>query len=183
MIYLDDSNTLCSIIEGIYLSEKFSDRFKNSNILICPNNTKYVTGKTIIINHNNYPKNKIEELYFNGCTIISRVKLDYDLDYVKFCPYIVFPEMNIMWNGLTIDVSDLDSISEIEKKLEDSIIFDITENNLCFPKLTGIEKNLILDTDGNITCLGWLLHQVGINIDKNSVFKDLDLIKTKKMLL
>ena len=183
MIYLDDNNTLCSIIEGIYLSEKFSDRFKNSNTIVCPDNTKYITGKTVIINHNNYPREKIEELNLNGCTVISRVELDYGLDFVKFCPYILYPEMNIMWNGLTIDVLGINSISDIEKKLEDSIIFDISTNKLCFPKLQNIESDLILDKKGNITCIGWLMHQIGINVDKDAVFKDLDLIKTKKMLL
>ena len=183
MVYLDDNNALISIIEGIYLSERFSDRFKNSNILVCPDSTKYVTGKVIIVNHNNYPKEKIEELHSNGCTIISRINLNYDLDYVKFYPYLLYPVMNVMWNGLNIDISGINSISEIERKLEDSIIFDINDNKLCFPKLSNINKNLVLDQYGNLSCLGWLMHQIGINMDKNAIFQDLDLLKTKKTLL
>lgn len=183
MIYLDDSNTLCSIIEGIYLSEKFSDRFKNSNILVSPDNTKYVTGKTIIINTNSYPQNKIQELIDNMCSIISRVDLGYDIEEIKFCPYILYPETNVMWNGLIIDISEINNIFDLEKKLEDSIIFDISTNKLCFPKLTNINSDLIKDLNGNLTCLGWLMHQVGINTDKNTVFQNLDLLKTRKTLL
>lgn len=183
MIYLDDNNTLYSIIEGIYLSEKFSNRFKNSNIFVCPENTKYVTGKTIIINHNFYPIEKVKELHSNGCNIISRVKLEYDLDYVKFCPYLIYPETNVMWNGLVIDITELDNISSIEQRLEDCIIFDTTTSKLCFPKLTGIKNDLVKDSQDNITCLGWLMHQVGINVSKDAIFKDLDLLKTKKTLL
>ena len=57
MIYFDDgeNNTLYSIIESIYLEERFSDRLSNSSILVCPENTKYVIGKTVIINNTEYP--------------------------------------------------------------------------------------------------------------------------------
>ena len=110
-------------------------------------------------------------------------KLEYDLDYVKFCPYLIYPETNVMWNGLVIDITGLDNISSIEQRLEDCIIFDTATSKLCFPKLTGIKNDLVKDSQDNITCLGWLMHQVGINVSKDAIFKDLDLLKTKKTLL
>lgn len=181
MVYLDDreDNALYSIIEGIYLSERFDVRFKNSNILVCPDRTKYVIGKTIIINSNNYPIDKCIELFNNGCTIISRVK--YDLDFVNYQPYLLYPEPNIMWNGMSISAKDLDII-EITRKLEESIIFNMSEGKLYFPKLLNLDNKLLYSEEGDLTALGWLMHQVGINVSKNSLFQDLDLLKTCKTL-
>lgn len=181
MIYLDDreDNTLYSIIEGIYLSERFDTRFKNSNILVCPDHTKYVVGKTIIINQPNYSIEKCKELHKNNCTIISRVKLD--LDFIKYHPYLIYPEPNIMWNGMYVSVEGLDIIG-ITKKLEDSIIFDASLSKLYFPKLLDVSESLLYSSSGDLTALGWLMHQVGINVVKDSKFQDLDLLKTRKML-
>lgn len=181
MIYLDDSedNTLYSIIEGIYLSERFDTRFKNSNILVCPDHTKYVVGKTIIINRRDYPIEKCIELHKNGCNIISRLRVDSDI--INYQPYILFPEPNIMWNGMSIDVKGLDILG-ITKKLEDSIIFDMSITKLYFPKLINLSDELLYGYNKELTSLGWLMHQVGINVDKNSKFQDLDLLKTCKTL-
>jgi len=184
MIYLDDSieNTLYCISEGMYLGEKFSDRFGNSDILINPLSIKYVTGKCIIINQPNYPKENIDILRSNGGnTIISRVKLDYMPEDVEFDPYEIQVELSVMWNGMYICVNNLD-INEITQKLENSIIFSEDRTELYFPKLLNIKEELIRDSEGNITALGWLLHQVGINTAKNSVFQDLDALKIQKIL-
>lgn len=182
MIFLDDSvdNTLCCIAEGIYLGEKFSDRYGNSDIIINPSNVKYITGKIIIINRSDYPKELYDILKSNGGNnIISRVKLDY-IDLSELDPYQIQVEFRVMWNGVYVDVADL-NISEITQKLEDCIIFNSDKGELYFPKLLNIRKELLKDEEGNITSLGWLMHQVGINVT-NSVFQDLDVLKMKKLL-
>ena len=52
---------------------------------------------------------------------------------------------------------------------------------LYFPKIYEItSENRVMDDYGNLSCLGWVLHQVGMNLDKNTRFFDLDVIKTKK---
>ena len=179
MIYLDDSsdNTLYSIIESIYLGEKLSDRLGNSKILVCPGNTKYIVGKTVVINHQGYPKECIETLLTNGCKIISRV--DLGIPGVDFQPYILRPDFKVMWNGISLDVSGYTKVDDILDFLEDKIIY--LESELYFPKLLGLCDSLIKDDSGNLTALGWLMHQVGLNT-VDSCFCDLDLIKTKKLL-
>ena len=47
----------------------------------------------------------------------------------------------------------------------------------------GVDRTELIDTKGNLTTLGWLLQQVGINVDQETKYKDLDLIKTKKLLI
>ena len=183
MIYFDEleDNTLYSIIEGIYLSEKFSERLSNSEVIVCPNNIKYIIGKTVIINKSNYTIDLVLGLLNNNCKIISRVFINHP--EVDFQPYIIRPDFGVMWNGMIIDVSDLD-IGEITKTLENRIIFNLEDDSvLYFPKLVGLKKNLLFDEKFNITGLGWLMHQVGINIKDDIEFLDLDLLKTKKLLV
>ena len=185
MIYFDETedNTLNSIVEGIYLSEKFSDRIGNSDIIVCPYNIKYIINKTIIINRSDYPRSNIQKLLDNGCNIISRVDLGNLTDCVDFQPYIIRPDFGVMWNGMVVDVSGLTELYEILQSLEDRIIFNPEKDLvLYFPKLTGLDKKFILDDNSNLTALGWLMHQVGINT-KESDFLDIDLLKTKKLLI
>lgn len=190
MIYLDDNinNTLPSIIEGLYLDERFSDRFSNSDILVCPEYTKYITGKTIIINRSNYSKDLCSKLIENGNEVISRIHLDYlDELGIEFDPYIIQPYFNVMWNGMYIDVSGLDIIG-ITNKLEGNIIFNPNElNSRCtdyiyFPKLLNLSEDIVKDSSSNLTAFGWLMHQIGINIDKETGFQDMDAIKMMKRL-
>lgn len=181
MVYLDEreNNTLNSIVEGIYLGDKFSDRLGNSNILVNPDHVHYISGKTIIINQPEYPEENFNILRENGCKIISRIKLSYS--GYNFQPYIVHPEFGIMWNGMTIDVSGID-INNLLSYLENCIIFN-SPHELYFPKLIGLDESLLIDSEDNLTSLGWLMHQVGINVSSSSLFQDMDLLKTKKMLL
>lgn len=186
MIYFDDgeSNTLYSIIESIYLEERFSDRLSNSSILVCPENIKYVIGKTVIINNTEYPMEYIPGLLDNGCTIISRIDLTDQDSRIKFHPYIIRPDFGIMWNGMTLEISGLTKASEITKELEDKIILDTSGRSykLYFPKINKLPSDLLYDSKSNLTALGWLMHQVGINTC-DSKFNNLDLLKTKKLLV
>ena len=50
------------------------------------------------------------------------------------------------------------------------------------PKIYGIPKNYLLDNSGNLTILGWAMHQVGINVGNQFIYQDLDLYKTGKIL-
>ena len=184
MIYFDDgeNNTLYSIIESIYLEEGFSNHLSKSSILVCPENIKYVINKTIIINNTEYSMEYISGLLDNGCTIISRI--DLDDSRVIFQPYIIRPDFGIMWNGMTLDAQGLTKSSEIIKELEDKIILDTSEKTykLYFPKIKGLSNELLYDNRSNLTALGWLMHQVGINTC-DSKFTDLDLLKTRKLLV
>lgn len=184
MLYLDDRelNTLPCVCEGIYLGEKFSDRLGNSGIFVCPENINYLTGKTVIINQLWYPEENCKILLDNGCKLISRINLPYISKYpIKFQPYILRPELGVMWNGMLLNVDGI-GLEDLLEKLEGSIIFNLSQSELYFPKLIGLDENLIRDNDNNLTALGWLMHQVGINTSKSSVFQDMDLLKTKKML-
>ena len=185
MIYFDETenNILNSIVEGIYLSEKFSDRIGNSDIVVCPCNIKYIVNKTVIINKLDYPITSIQRLLENGCDIISRVDLGEMMDYIEHQPYIMKPDFGIMWNGMTVDVSDLVDLYEIVQALEDRIVFNPEKDLvLYFPKLIGVNKKFVQDNKSNLTALGWLMHQVGVNT-RESEFLDMDLLKTKKLLV
>ena len=50
------------------------------------------------------------------------------------------------------------------------------------PKVYGIPKEYLLDSSGNMTILGWAMHQVGINVGNQFIYQDLDLYKTGKIL-
>ncbi len=184
MLYLDDCeiNSLYSIIESIYLGEKSSDRLSNSGILVNPDRVNYISGKTVVINHLPYSMELCDILHSNGCSIISRIQLSESRDYIKFQPYYIKPEFRIAWNGMTLDVKDLD-FPEIMESLEDSVILILSEQpEIYFPKLLNLRQDLVYDDSSNLTALGWLMHQVGLNTDKGSKFQDMDLLKTKKML-
>lgn len=183
MLYLDEceNNSLYCIIESIYLGEKLSDRLSNSRILVNPDRVNYISGKTIIINKLSYSLERCDILYANNCTIISRVPLS--RDYIKYQPYQIRPDFSIMWNGVSLDVTDK-SLNEIIELLENNVILDFQEySSLYFPKLIGMSDCLLRDSiSSSLTAFGWLMHQVGINTDSESKFQDMDLLKTKKML-
>ena len=41
---------------------------------------------------------------------------------------------------------------------------------------------IVMDSEGNLTSIGWAMQQVGLNIRTDTIFKDLDILKTKKTL-
>lgn len=179
MIYFNDGN-LCSIVEVIYLEEEF-DLSVSSNIHINPENPTYLIGKTIIINTPLYSPDKIRVLRENRCKIISRVIIpEVEDDSIEILPYILRPCFDVSWNGKEINIGNWNSFLERE---EDEWSFSTSEYKLYFPKILkgGDIQEPYTDEGGNLSWLGWLLQQVGQNIRTDTVFLDLDLLKTKKM--
>ena len=181
MIYFDKIS-LPVIVEAVYLEEEF-DTSVSSNIHINPENPTYLIGKTVIINTPNYSIEKINILKKNRCKIISRVNIFSDSNNsIEISPYILRPCFNVLWNGQEIEINDWDNF--LEEGCGDSWLFKLPQYELYFPKIIGgkcIETEPCTDGGGNLTWLGWLLQQVGVNIREDTVFLDLDLLKTKKM--
>lgn len=172
MIFLDGLN---SIIESIYLNEEISSKPGNSTIFINPGNVKYIIGKIVIISSIDYPSEKIEKLISNNCKIISRISTENPR--VELAPYILRLDFNIMWNGRTIN-----NFETMNKILEDDdCSFDIGSGILYFPKLSYIPQEA-MDNLGNLSSLGWVLQQVGVNVKEDTPFKNLDILKTKKIV-
>ena len=173
MIYFSG---LDSIIESIYLDDNITNKLGTSNIFVNPENVKYIIGKIIIINTCDYPEEKINTLLSNNCKIISRVYINNSK--VDIHPYILKLNFNIMWNGKVIgDYSTLDEILD-----NDECSFNINDNTLYFPKINN-NKLKTKDTFGNLTAIGWVLQQVGVNIKSDTPFINLDIIKTGKVIL
>ena len=172
MIFLDGLN---SIIESIYLGEEISNKLGNSTIFVNPGNVKYVIGKIVIINELNYPSEKIETLLNNNCKLISRVYIDNQ--NIELAPYILKLDFNIMWNGRVLN--NFDTMNKILE--EDDCAFDVSSGVLYFPKMSYIPREAV-DEKGNLSSLGWVLQQTGVNIKEDTPFKNLDILKTKKIV-
>ena len=173
MIYFSG---LDSIIESIYLNDNITNKLGTSNIFVNPENVKYIIGKIIIINTCDYPEEKINALLNNNCKIISRVYINNS--NVDIHPYILKLNLNIMWNGKVIsDYSTLDEILD-----NDECSFNFNDNTLYFPKINN-DKLKTKDDFGNLTSIGWVLQQVGINIKTDTPFVNLDILKTGKIIL
>lgn len=175
MIYLEG---LESVVECIYLNEELDNRVSSCNVFVNPENIKYLTGKTVIINVGDYPKEKIEQLVKNGCRVISRVYTD--IENVEVRPYILRINTNIQWNGRVVtnyvEFTDLlDETNECEFSVDDYVLY--------FPKISSIKPGnpRAMDSYGNLTSIGWALQQVGVNL-VDSAFTDLDIIKTEKIM-
>lgn len=165
-----------SIIECLYLEETINNRTANCNIFVNPESITYLMGRTVIINTCEYSKEDISTLVGNGCKVISRVY--YDVPGINVCPYILKLNERIVWNGRVLDkFMDLGEILE-----EGYCDFDLDNYRLYFPKLIEFtDDTKVQDDYGNLSCLGWVLQQVGVNIKTNTPFVDLDVIKTRKV--
>ena len=180
MIYYDTS--LASVIESIYLDESLDNRIGTCNIIVNPENLTYIFGKTIIISDPDYLWEDAIKLSNQGCRVISRIKTD--IQGIHYQPYIMRVNMSIIWNGETIDLKKeslcmKDILSYLIDDRDQKFKYDIEKRMLYFPKIktdTGI-----LDLHGDLSSLGWALHQVGINVKKDCKFNNLDLIKSGKL--
>lgn len=171
MIYLDG---LDSIIECVYLDESINDKNNLCDIFVNPENIKYLTGKVIIINKCEYGEEKIKLLIENRNKVITRVY--FDTKGVLYRPYILRICKNVNWNGKYFDSWSKDTVWE-------NMEFDMSQYKLYFPKLDPRKGDVkLLDERDNFSSLGWILQQVGVNIIENTPFKDLDLIKTGKII-
>jgi len=172
MIYLDGLN---SIIEGIYLHEELGNELKYCNIFINPQKVKYLIRKTVIINTCEYSIENIKTLADNKCNIISRVFID--SPYVEIRPYILRICPEIMWNGRIIQKP-----IKLEEVLDNNYCdVDLEEFMLYFPKIYNCVDVQTTDNYGNLSSLGWVLQQVGVNICTKTPLTDLDVIKTQKI--
>ena len=164
------------ISEVIYLEEEF-DVSVSSNIHVNPDNPTYVIGKIVIINSLLYPVENIRILQENRCKIISRISIP-EVEDLEVAPYILRPCFDIMWNGKEVK-DPKENWLDSDKNFWEFIVPDY---KLYFPKvITPTYPEPLKDEGDNFTWLGWLLQQVGQNIKEDTVFLDLDLMKTKKM--
>jgi hypothetical protein len=109
----------------------------------------------------------------NGNRVVSRIKTG--IDGVLLQPYIIRISTGIMYNGRTVK----------GKVTEDEILQDycsFPDSVLYFPKLDPSYYD-VLDECGNLTALGWALHQVGVKVRDGLNFPHLDLIKLGKAIL
>jgi hypothetical protein len=167
---------LDSIIETIYLGYDFDEKISNSDIIVNPGKTTYITSnKVVIINDPTYPIDKVEALKRNGCKIISRINTKIEGVIVE--PYILRPNFSIVWNGDELESPNYGNILESTMLVRGH---GVNDHKLLFPKIYGPTWIPAIDLDGNLTCLGWALQQVGINLKKDTPFKDLDVTKTLK---
>lgn len=175
-----------SWLEAVYLGEPVTDKTGKSDIQVNPKTPKYVVGKVVIINRPDYPTEDLDILKENRNTIISRVRLPI-MTGILFQPYIMRVDFRIIWNGDTITCPpDLAQDREaLGAWLMESIGVTSTDTpaEISFPKILGCKRCLLTDQSGNLTALGWGLHQVGVNVKEDTRFLDLDLLKTKKILL
>lgn len=167
---------ISSLIESIYLKESVGNRQGICNIFVNPESVSYLAGKTIIINMPDYPEEKLEILKNNGCKIISRIYTN--IGYIEVQPYILRVDFDILWNGRTLgDDTETDEILS-----EGDSCFDEDNGILYFPKIVYKDKSKLMDSWGNLNCIGWALQQVGINVKTDTPFINLDIIKTKKVV-
>lgn len=174
MIYFEG---LESIIECIYLEDSISSRPGSCDIFINPENITYMMGRTVIINSCEYPEENIRTLVDNGCKVTSRIYTD--VEGVEVRPYILKLNDRIYWNGEVLKkFSDFSELLE-----EDYCRFDMKNYKLYFPKIYEItSENRVMDDYGNLSCLGWVLQQVGVNVKTDTPFVNIDVIKTQKLI-
>lgn len=184
-MYYIYNNGLESVIEAAYLGEGVVGKTGKSNIEVNPRGSiGYIVGKLVILNNPFCPEDIIGELLKNGNKIISRVA-GYG-SKIPLHPYILRPNFSIMWNGETYSCPREVS-GELRSFLEwfggtDSFPIDSDSGiDLFLPKINGMQSPLVYDREGNLTALGWAMHQVGMNYGK--VFKDMDILKTKKIIM
>lgn len=168
MVYF---NGLDSIIESIYLEDKLGNKVGDCNVFINPDNIKYLVGKVVIINSLTYPAINIQSLIDNGNKVVSRIKTK--IKEVFYQPYIIRVAPGIMYNGRTV----CGKISN-DEILQDYCYFP--DSVLYFPKLDPSYYD-VMDDSGNLTALGWALHQVGVKIRDDLSFQNLDIIKLGKI--
>ena len=179
MIYFEG---LDSVIESIYLDDELGNKVGDCSVFINPENTRYLIGKVVIINSLSYPSSKVIELLDNGNTVVRRIKPeDAELeDGVLLQPYILRYNGKIQYSGKEIRESEELSNLDI---LRDYCSLDSETGVLYFPKLLNPGYSRVLDREGNLSSLGWALQEIGVNIKKDTRFRNLDILKLKKIEL
>lgn len=167
-------NDLGSLVESVYLGIPYTDNQRHFNIVVNPSRITYLINKVIIINKFNYPKENLPTLLGNRNKVISRVWLgDEYMDDVIFDPYLPRLNLQIAWNG-----EILDTLGEENIEMNNPIYYSLDSDVLFFPKVKHYRDRPGERKEYNF--IGYLLYQTGLNLYKNSEFKNLDIIKCKK---
>jgi hypothetical protein len=171
-----------SFLEAAYLGIPVSARGEERFIYVNPTAYHYLYGNVVIISNPDYPKKNIDWLIENGIKVIFRNVNEYS----KPNPYILRIEFGVMWNGDVLSCPKNLSFTEVLNFLKMNCEVEPVDTGLpmkvFLPKIYDIPKEYLLDSSGNLTILGWSMHQVGINVGNQFVYQDLDLYKTKKIL-
>jgi hypothetical protein len=86
--------------------------------------------------------------------------------------------MGVRWNG--VDREEFPRIGLSTLFEEDQCSFSTSDYVLHFPRIHS--RKGTTDEEGNLTALGWVLQQVGVNIKEDTPFVNLDIIKTGKVV-
>lgn len=182
MIY---KNNLTSILEAIYLKEPVTSKFGKSTIVVNPGNLDYILGRTVIFNTLRVPMKIVKGAVEHSKAVISRVKFgDPYIDRkVDFQPYIMRIDPDIMWDGQRLGGSEGDELMDLFGNIDSlpDSNDEVESPEISIPKVLGLPREDLRDREGNLTCFGWALHQVGVNLMEDTRFRDLDLIKTWKV--
>lgn len=176
------AESLESFLEAIYLDERITTKRSGNPIYVNPGvKNDYLVGKTVILTRP-VEDGIIRNLKSNMNSVICRVTCPGTV----FSPYITRINFKIQWNGLSVTLPEGIEDPMMWARKEDLIFIQSTEEGkvgyIGFPKITGVPENLLYDPEGNLTLLGWTLHQVGVNTDMESKYQDLDILKTKKLV-
>lgn len=175
-------NGIDSFLEATYLGIPVSARGDERFIYVNPSAYHYLHGNIVIISNPEYPKENIEWLLKEGIRVIFRNANEFS----EPDPYILRIEFGVMWNGDVLECPEGLSFTEILEFLKKSCEVEPVDTGIpmrvFLPKIYGIPKDYLLDSSGNLTILGWSMHQVGINVSKSLKYQDLDLYKTGKIL-
>ncbi len=167
-------NDLGSLVESVYLEIPYTDNQRNFSVVVNPVHFTYLVGKTVIINRFSYPRENIPVLLGNNNLVISRVWLgDKYMEGVIFDPYLPRINLGIAWNGET-----LDTLGEENIEMNNPIYYSVDSDTLFFPKVKHYRDSP--GEKGEYNFIGYLLYQTGLNLYKNTEFKNLDIIKCRK---
>ena len=124
-------------------------------------------------------------VHFNGLdSIIESIYLEDRLgSRIGDCNVFVNPENIKYLVGKLVIINSLSYPTENIQELVDNgnkVVSRIrTDSTLYFPKLDPSCYD-VMDAGGNLTALGWALHQVGVKVRDGLNFPHLDLIKLGK---
>lgn len=159
-------------LEALYLGKDLTNRLSQATIVVNPLTDHYIYGKTIIINRPGLPKEYLEKLSKNN-TIIYRIHED--VMYGELRPY--FPKMirSISWAGYSIPTVSLQSAQELPD-------YFCSPSHINYPSVEEIPVDEVLDEEGNLNYLGYLLYQIGsFEWPTETEYSDLDLMKVGKL--
>lgn len=185
--WVSSNGRIDSFIEAAYLNSPVVTKGPERFIYVNPDHYRYLVGNIVVISDPTFNLDIIRWMLDNGIKVISRINFPEISDLI-IEPYIPRIEFKVMWNGDVIDVSGKDLRYEdiIDTLTQSSEVEDTDTGEpmkVFLPKIKGIRNDFLFDSEKNLTGLGWGMYQVGINVRKDLKYQDLDLYKTKKVML